>query len=135
MSAPAVLLIGADAALLEGVAQTLAGAGFQTRIAIGGAPRADEVEGAPPLVVMIERPLALERPELLRVPVASGGALLLFHGLGAPAAALPLGVPRLILADLALPLERHRLLALLQRVQERARITGRTPPPPERHAP
>jgi CheY-like chemotaxis protein len=32
---------------------------------------------------------------------------------------------RLVLADLDLPLERHRLLALVQRVDERARATGR----------
>jgi len=32
---------------------------------------------------------------------------------------------RALLADLALPLERNRLLALVQHVEERARATGR----------
>ena len=37
------------------------------------------------------------------------------------------------MADLALPLERNRLMALAQRVQDRALTTGRTrrPTPPE----
>jgi hypothetical protein len=38
----------------------------------------------------------------------------------------------MVLAELALPLERQRLLALIQRLDERARETGRMPPePPE----
>jgi hypothetical protein len=43
------------------------------------------------------------------------------------------------MAELTLPLERHRLLALIQRVEERARVTGRgargTDTPPEQRAP
>ena len=46
---------------------------------------------------------------------------------------------RLVLADLTLPLERNRLLALVHRVADRARVTGResgeTPALPEPPAP
>jgi hypothetical protein len=38
---------------------------------------------------------------------------------------LPASVQRAVLADLSLPLERNRLMALVQHVDERARVTGR----------
>ena len=54
-------------------------------------------------------------------------------------AALPSALVRLVLADLTLPLERNRLLALVHRVADRARVTGResgeTPALPEPPAP
>ena len=43
-----------------------------------------------------------------------------------PPAALPPSLQRTTLAELALPLERHRLVALVQSVEERARRTGRS---------
>ena len=52
---------------------------------------------------------------------------------------LPSALVRLVLADLTLPLERNRLLALVHRVADRARVTGRetgeTPALPEPPAP
>jgi DNA-binding NtrC family response regulator len=127
-----ILLIGHDAALLEGLAQSLAGAGHRPRIAQTAAEGMETAELRPPLAVIVERRLALADPELLRIPMARGGALLLYRTDDTVAATLAPAQQRLVLADLTLPLERHRLLALVQRVDERVRATGlRHPTPPE----
>src|ERR687886_691603 len=54
-----------------------------------------------------------------------------------PAPPLPPALQRLVLADVTLPLERKRLVALVQHVTERAQATGRGPvhTPPGRQAP
>ena len=96
--------------------------------------------------------------DLRRVALAPGGAVVLFrcvstdeagattaaaNGVAASVtaaastmAALPPALQRTTLAELVLPLERHRLVALVQRVEERARRAGRTKPSsePERGA-
>ena len=124
-----VFLIGSEDALVEGIAQTLAAAGHQPRVFHGVADAHARARGEVPLVAVVERALAV------------GGATLLYRS-GAEAAvdaALSLAVQRLVMAELTLPLERHRLLALIQRVEERARVTGRgargTDTPPEQRAP
>ena len=49
---------------------------------------------------------------------------------------LPPTLQRAVLANITLPLERQRLVALVQHVAERVRTTGRRrDTPPERHAP
>lgn len=131
-----ILLIGHDAALLEGLAQILAGTGHRAHIARTVAEGIEMAEAHPPLAVLVERRLALHDPDVSRVRVASGGALLLYRSADAEPGALPPALQRLVLADLTLPLERHRLVALIQRVDERARATGRrAPAPPEHRAP
>ncbi|HEU4642149.1 MAG TPA: hypothetical protein VFS44_06805 [Gemmatimonadaceae bacterium] len=130
-----ILLIGHDAALLEGLAQSLAGAGHRPRIAHTAAEGLETAVVFPPLAVIVERRLALADPELLRIPLARGGALLLYRTDDSGPATLAPPQQRLVLADLTLPLERHRLLALVQRVAERVRATGgRHPTPPEHRA-
>jgi hypothetical protein len=61
---------------------------------------------------------------------------LLYRAAAAPLAPLLPALQRSVLADLTLPLERHRLAALVQSLGERARVTGRTlrhsPPPDSR---
>ena len=134
-----VFLIGSEDALLEGLAQTLAAAGHQPRVFHGVADAHARARGEVPLVAIVERSLAVSDPAALRLPLAVGGATLLYRS-GAEAAAngaLSLAVQRLVMAELTLPLERHRLLALIQRVEERARVTGRgtrTDTPPEQRA-
>jgi hypothetical protein len=136
-----VFLIGSEDALLEGIAQTLAAAGHQPRVFHGVADAHVRARGEVPLVAVVERALAVSDAAALRLPLAVGGATLLYRS-GADAAvdaALSLAVQRLVMAELTLPLERHRLLALIQRVEERARVTGRgargTDTPPEQRAP
>jgi hypothetical protein len=96
----------------------------------------------PPLAAVVERTLAVADPSSLRMPVKPGGATLLFRSGGEEASAepLPLPVQRLVMAELTLPLERHRLVALIQRMEERAQVTGRgrrghDTPPEHRAAP
>lgn len=137
-----VYLIGSNDPLLEGIAQTLAASGHQPRICHTIAEALEMARAEPPLAVVIERALAVEDAAALRMPVQAGGATLLFHS-GTDAAApsaLPLPVQRLVMAELALPLERHRLVALIQRMEERAQATGRgrrghDTPPEHRAAP
>ena len=136
-----VFLIGSEDALLEGLAQTLAAAGHQPRVFHGVTDAHAGARGEVPLVAVVERSLAVSDPAALRLPLAVGGATLLYRS-GVEAAAngaLSLAVQRLVMAELTLPLERHRLLALIQRVEERARVTGRgargTDTPPEQRAP
>jgi len=118
----AVLLIGSDPALLEGLAQTLAGAGHRPRLVSSRAEAEEQPPTRPPLVIVAERDAAADA---LHLPLAPGGALIVYHAGDTPAAPLPTFVQRAVLADLTLPLERHRLLALVAYVEERAARTGR----------
>ena len=120
-----ILLVGTDAALLEGLAQTLGAVGHQSRIAHSVAEAAERCAGDPPLIAVVERALA-SSGEALRLPLQPGGALVLYRGAGEVATAtVPRAVQRLTLAELTLPLERQRLVAIAQHVRERARSTGR----------
>jgi len=88
---------------------------------------------APPLVLVVSRSLASSAgADLLAIPLAAGGARLLYRAAAVPLAPLLPALQRSVLADLTLPLERHRLAALVQSLGERARVTGRslrhTPP-------
>ena len=136
-----VFLIGSEDALLEGIAQTLAAAGHVPRVLHGVADAHARARDEVPLVVVVERGIAASDAAALRLPLAVGGATFLYHsgGESTPRGPLSLAVQRLVMAELALPLERHRLLALIQRVDERARVTGRgargTDTPPEHRAP
>ena len=128
-----VFLIGADVALLEGLAQTLAAAGHRGRILGSIADAADEVQRdhadearAEPLVVLLSRELAADGARAATL-VSAGGALVLYHSAAAPDTTIPAAVRRLMLADVALPLERHRLMTLIHTVDARARATGRGP--------
>lgn len=121
-----ILLVGGDAALLEGVVQTLAARGYATAVSSSLQDAAESCAGNPPLVAVIERDLAAEAPgTVLGIPLVRGGALVVFHQRVEQPAMLAPALQRALLADLALPLERNRLLALVQHVEERARATGR----------
>ncbi|HEU4563478.1 MAG TPA: hypothetical protein VFS05_02475 [Gemmatimonadaceae bacterium] len=131
-----VLLIGSDGPLLEGLSQLLVSAGHAVQIARTVDDGLELAHASPPLVALVERELAAVDSRTLRLPLASGGALLLFRHTadGTPVLAPAFG--RAALADLALPLERHRLVTLVGRVAERARAAGRERggTPPERTA-
>ncbi len=120
-----ILLIGGDEALPEGLAQMLAHAGHLPHTAHSVHDAIEVAATTRPLVAIIERNLALANPEVARLPLESGGAFVTYHSGDATRPALAAGLQRLVLADLDLPLERKRLLALVQRVDERTRATGR----------
>lgn len=128
-----VLLVGEDAALLEGLSQSFAGLGYRTHVA-GTLHEAREVAAdTAPLLAVVQRDLARDAAaDFLAIKLSAGGALVLFHVTDDLRSAVPMGLQRSVMAELALPLERNRLMALAHHVQERARTTGRsrrqTPP-------
>jgi DNA-binding NtrC family response regulator len=129
-----VLLVGEDVALLEGLAQSLAAQGHNPAVASSLAEARELASTQPPLVLVVNRALASSAgAELLAIPLMAGGARLLYRGATVPLAPLLPALQRSVLADLTLPLERHRLAALVQSLGERARATGRTmrPTPPD----
>lgn len=132
-----VMLVGADSALLEGLAQSLAGLGHRPIVATSLREAHDSATRKAPLVLIVERSLASTAGgELLSVPIAGGGVRILFRSASSSLAPLLPALQRAVLADLTLPLERHRLAALVQSIGDRAKTTGRAPrlTPPESRA-
>ena len=117
-----VLLVGASASLLEGLAQMLGSAGHESIIGATISESIDAIGDRRPVVAVIERSLATTH--LTRLPLARGGAIVVFdtETRGEPLAG-PLS--RMVLAELTLPLERQRLLALVQQMAERCAATDR----------
>ena len=120
-----ILLVGTDAALIEGTAQILTAAGHQLFFSGSLADALDVVGDVRPLVVLVERAAIDEIRMTLRIPLADGGAFVVFYGEDALPAPLPHRVQRATLAELELPLEKYRLLALVRYVETRAQAVGR----------
>ena len=129
-----ILLIGTDSALLEGVAQLLAGSGHATATAHTLSEGRALAALEPPLAVLVETGIALADPQGIPAPLPRGGAVLLYRTDERPSTVTPPLLQRLVLADLALPLERHRLLTLVRCMADRALVTGRREHP-EEHRP
>ena len=123
-----ILLAGEDPALLEGLVQSLVALGHNPSVALSIAEaREIAIRGTAPLMFVVDRGLvARTGTDVLGVPLAPGGTLVLYRTPGSSADALPPPLQRAVLADLTLPLERNRLVALVQHVEDRARATGRT---------
>jgi DNA-binding NtrC family response regulator len=122
-----VLLVGSDVALLEGLAQSLGALGHRTRVASSLADAREIATVQPHLVLVVDRSLASSSgAELLAIPMIPGGARVLYRAAATPPAPLLPALQRTVLADLTLPLERHRLAALVQSIGDRANATGRT---------
>jgi len=78
------------------------------------------------LIVLVSRALAAtSSAETLGIPLAPGGAFVLYRSATTELVTLPASVQRAVLADLSLPLERNRLMALAHHVGDRALATGR----------
>ena len=119
-----ILVVGPDAALLEGVAQTLVGAGHQAVIARDIPEALETLRGSHPLLALVDCEELQARGAMLQAIVAHGGAVLAFH-CDDDDSRLPFRIKRTTLAELKLPLERQRLLALVKYVENRARAAGR----------
>ena len=133
-----LLLVGSDGALLEGLSQSLGALGYATMATHELRDARDMAAARPPLIAVIEANLAADSlADALGIPFAPGGALVLYNVTGkGPALVLPPTLQRAVLANITLPLERQRLVALVQHVAERVRTTGRRrDTPPERRAP
>lgn len=124
-----ILLAGANTALLEGLAQALASTGHRVIVA-RGADEADQLARQDVILTVATRELVSDADparNILRGVVAGGGALITYREAGDTSRALAAPVARHVLADLVLPLERTRLVALAERVASRAKDVGRNP--------
>jgi hypothetical protein len=123
---PSLLLVGTDLPLLEGLAQSLSAQGHGTRVASSFGEARDLAAVSRPLIAVIERDMATNAAgEVLGLSLAAGGALVLYRSGPVRTLAVPHALQRHVLADLALPLERNRLAALVQHVSDRAAAAGR----------
>jgi hypothetical protein len=121
-----VILVGADTALLEGLAQTLLGLEhnvlFATTIGEAGVMANDNM---PALTVVSSA--TLEDAGLgATLPLSLGSAMIVYGSSHDERPFLPPRLQRATLAHLILPLERHRLVALIQSFESRSRTTGRS---------
>ncbi len=121
-----VILVGADTALLEGLAQTLLGLDhyvlFATTVGEAAALANDNM---PSLAVVSSA--ALEDARFgATLPLTLGSALIVYGSSHDEHPFLPTRLQRATLAHLVLPLERHRLVALIQSFESRSRTTGRS---------
>jgi CheY-like chemotaxis protein len=120
-----ILIVGTDAALLEGVAQTLVGAGHQVVVAKDIPEALETLHGRHPLIALVHCEELIARAQMLHSALIHGGALLAFHCDEDDRYTLPFNVKRTTLATLRLPLERQRLLALVRYIENRAHAAGR----------
>lgn len=119
-----ILLVGTNEALLEGLVQTLTALGHQAVLTHDGAEAMQAAAAKRPLLAIIDHLALHADPRLLRLPLLAGGCIVLFRVPGATPTTL-LQSHRTVIAELVLPLERNRLVALVNSVEERVRITGR----------
>ena len=118
-----VILVGADVALLEGLAQTLLGFGHDVSFAATVEDAASALSGDLPVIAVVSCE-ALESVEQgATLPLTPGGALIVYGKSHDEMPFLPPRLQRTTLAHLVLPLERHRLLALVQSFDSRSRTT------------
>lgn len=120
-----ILVVGSDQSLLEGLSQTLVGVGHHVVLARDVAEAHDALRGTCPLVALVDRDALIADRAECPLPLMRGGALVTFRGTEDTAGHFPFRLPRATLAELQLPLERQRLLALVKFVEDRARASGR----------
>jgi hypothetical protein len=123
-----VILVGSDVALLEGLAQTLLGFGHDVSFAATVAEVAGTHGIEPPAIGVVSADALLNAGLGSTLPLAAGGALIVYGPSHAERPELPSRLQRSTLAYLVLPLERHRLIALVQSFDTRSRATGRSLP-------
>lgn len=116
----AVLLVAADAALLEGVAQAIGSLGYEliSATSLAHASAVVAASASLPAVAIVARGLLVEAGDLARVPLTRGGAII---AVGSALFPLPAAVQRQTIAEVEFPAERARLLALVRQLQERER--------------
>lgn len=124
-----VILVGSDEALLEGLAQTFASGGMSPTVVPTIIDACEAAVDAAPIMVVMDRESAVSKPgDALSVPLLPGGSLVLYRAGGErEIVATPTVLRRAVMAELTLPLERNRLVAMATRAMERAVTTGRAP--------
>jgi DNA-binding NtrC family response regulator len=121
-----VILVGSDVALLEGLAQTLIGFGHDVSFAATVAEAAAPLSEHLPAIAVVSSQALAEAGMGMTLPLSPGGALIVYGTSHTDQPFLPTKLQRATLAQLVLPLERHRLVALVQSFESRSRTTGRS---------
>jgi len=121
-----VILVGTDVALLEGLAQTLLGFGHDVSFASTVLEAGDVVSGGLPALAVVSSEALEDGGIAATLPLTPGGALIVYGKSPTDRPFLPTKLQRATLAHLVLPLERQRLLALVQSFDSRSRTTGRS---------
>ena len=121
-----VILVGSDVALLEGLAQTLIGFGHDVSFAATVAEAAAPLSEYLPAIAVVSSQALEEAGMGMTLPLTPGGALIVYGTSHTDQPFLPTKLQRATLAHLVLPLERHRLVALVQSFESRSRTTGRS---------
>lgn len=121
-----VILVGADVALLEGLAQTLIGFGHDVLFAGSVGDAAAGLNGDLPTLAVVSSEALEEVAQGATFPLTPGGALIVYCKSHDERPFLPPQLQRTTLAHLVLPLERKRLLALVQSFDARTRTAGRS---------
>jgi hypothetical protein len=121
-----VILVGSDVALLEGLAQTLLGFGHEVLFAATIGEVAGALNEDQPAIAVVSCEALQNEDVGVTVPFTPGGAIIVYGKSHAEKPFLPTKLQRLTLAYLILPLERHRLIALVQSFDSRSKMTGRS---------
>ena len=119
-----VILVGTDVALLEGLAQTLLGFGHEVLFAGSIDDVTAGVNGDLPALAVVSSESLEELAQGATLPLTPGGALIVYCKSHDERPFLPPQLQRTTLAQLVLPLERKRLVALVQSFDARSRTTG-----------
>ncbi|HJQ12180.1 MAG TPA: hypothetical protein VJ840_14205 [Gemmatimonadaceae bacterium] len=121
-----VVLVGTDVALLEGLAQTLVGCGHDVTFAATISEAAAIMAGDDAAIVVVSSEVLEDAGHGATLPLTANSALIVYGKSQGERVFLPPKLQRATLAHLVLPLERHRLLALVQSFDSRSRTTGRS---------
>jgi DNA-binding NtrC family response regulator len=119
-----ILLAGTRDGAVEGVAQMLAGTGQRVRIAHSSGEVAELAAQERPLLLVVDQSIATDTPAMHTL-LAAGGALIILRYDDEAVAPLPPALARWTLAELMLPTERQRLVAVVEHVLARAASAGR----------
>lgn len=120
-----ILLVGSDAALLEGLSQTLGGYGHGVCIASSISDATDACRDGLPNIAVVSNDALAEPGSGASLPLSTSGALVVYTTQPTDRPTLPTRLQRATLGHVVLPLERQRLIALIQHFEIRARTTGR----------
>jgi hypothetical protein len=121
-----VILVGTDVALLEGLAQTLLGFGHEVLFAATIDDASAGLNGVLPTIAVVSAESLEDVARGSALPLIPGGALILYCKSHDERPFFPPQLQRATLARLVLPLERKRLLALIESFDARSRTTGRS---------
>lgn len=121
-----MILVGDDIALLEGLAQTLVGCGHDVTFAATTSEAAAIMAGAEAAIVVVSTEAVEDAGHGAALPLSANSALIVYGKSHGEHLFLPPKLQRATLAHLVLPLERQRLLALVQSFDSRSRTTGRS---------